>query len=88
MCEYIEKVDENYYVFIEIGGKGKLVTKAVFLHNTKVASSNIGENKEPVKDDGKVIELCISQMEMILVMLKCPEVYTNLWFIPFPTMSL
>ena len=29
------KVDENIYAFIEMYGKGKLVTKAVFFYNKK-----------------------------------------------------
>ena len=62
MCKYIAKIDEQKYFLIEIDGKGKLVIKALFLYNKKVASSKMGENKEQIKDDGKVKGRCISQM--------------------------
>ena len=61
VCKYIAKVDVKHYVVIEIYSKVKLVIKAVFLHNTKVASSNMGENKEGMKSDGKVKRQCIFQ---------------------------
>ena len=54
-------MDDKSYVVIGIDSKVKLVIKAVFLHNKKVASSNMGENKEGMKSDGKVKRQCIFQ---------------------------
>ena len=74
LCKYIAKVDEKNYVVIEIYGQGNIVTKAVLLNNTRVESSRMGENKERVKYYGNFKGRCISQMEMLHVMLKYPEV--------------
>ena len=38
---------------VECNGEGKLVTKAHFLHNTKVSSPKLAEDKE-CKNDGKI----------------------------------
>ena len=53
-----------------------------------MASSNMGENKEQMKYDVKLKLRCISQMEIIHVIIKYPEVHTNLRFIPIPKISL
>ena len=64
------------------------MTKSHFLHSTKVSSSNKQEYKDRAKNDRKIQGRCISQMEMLHVMLKYPEVYTNLDFVSIPTMLL
>ena len=43
---YILKMDENNYVVVSVEGAGKLVTKATFLHNTKITSSKMNEDKK------------------------------------------
>ena len=84
----MQKIDEQNYVIIDVDGQGRITTRAVFLHNTKVASSKMGEDKERAKYDGMIQGRCISLMEMMHVMLKYPEVYTNMRFISIPTMPL
>ena len=39
VLKYITKNDEQNYVIIDVSGKGKMVSKAHYLHNTKVVSS-------------------------------------------------
>ena len=68
-----------------------MVTKATFLHNTKVASSEINEEKDRQKNDrerDKPQGRIISQNEMVHHMLKYPEVTTNLVTVNVPTTSL
>ena len=43
--KYVGKIDKNYYVVVNVDGKGDLVTKALFLHNTKVVTSKIKNDK-------------------------------------------
>lgn len=90
VCKYIGKIDENNYVVVNVDGKGQLVTKAVFLHNTKVVTSKIHEDqaREKSRDNSHMQGRAISQMEMLHVMLKYPEVYSNLNFIQISTMPL
>ena len=64
------------------------MTQATFLHNTKITSSKMGEDKVRQKDDKRSQGRCISHMEMLHVMLKYPEVVTNLEFIKVTTMPL
>jgi len=71
-----------------VNGQRSLVTKAHFLHNTRVSSSKKQEDIDRAKDDGKMQGRCISHMEMLHVMLKYLEVYTNLDFICIATMPL
>ena len=90
ICKYIGKIDEQNYIVVYFDNKcGSLVTKATFLHNTKVSSSKINEEKEKKKHDkGYPQGRCISHMEMLHHMLKYPEVTTNLQFTSVPTMPL
>ena len=53
MCKYIDKIDKQNYVVVHVDGTGKLVTKATFLHNTKVKSSKIAKDKDRQKYNGK-----------------------------------
>ena len=88
VCKYIAKIDEQNYVIICVDGEGCLVSKATFLHNIKVSSSKAAEDSERKKHSNKPQGRCISQMEMMHVMLKYPEVVTNLEFIKLSTMPL
>ena len=36
-----------------VDGEGRLVTQATFLHNTKLTSSKIAEDKDRMKNEGK-----------------------------------
>ena len=70
---------------------GQLVKVARFLHNTKVQSTKINEEKSRQKRDrkGKYPEgRCISLMEQVHLMLSYPEVITNLRFVSVPSMPL
>ena len=66
----------------------RLVTQATFLHNTKISSSKIAEDKARKKNDGKPQGRCISHLEMLHMQLKYPEVITNLDFVKLTTMPL
>jgi hypothetical protein len=92
VCKYIAKIDEQNYVIVSVkdGANGKLTTNTKFLHNTKVAGTAINEEKvknesrESSRPGGRVISL----MEMVHVMLKYPEVLTDLNFVNIPTVPL
>jgi hypothetical protein len=91
VCKYIGKIDETNYVVIKIDGHGRLVTRAHFLHNTKVTSTKIQEDKVREKENrnsnapqGRII----SQMEMLHLILQYPEVYTDLNFVRVCTLPL
>lgn len=88
VCKYINKMDEQNYVVVKIDGRSKLVTLAVFLHNTKVLSSKIAEDKERQKDDNRVQGRCICHMEMLHMQLGYPEVVTNHSFVNIATTPL
>jgi predicted GIY-YIG superfamily endonuclease len=88
VCKYIAKIDEQNYVVIMVDGEGRLVTQANFLHNTKITSSKMGEDKERMKNEGKPQGRCISHLEMLHMLLKYPEIVTNLDFIKVTTMPL
>ena len=88
LCKYIAKIDEQNYCVIEVDGQSRLVSKATFLHNTKVTSSKIAEDEKRQKDNNKPQGHCITLMEMLHLMLRYPEVYTNIEFIKVTTMSL
>ena len=88
VCKYIAKVDEQNYLVVEIEGKRQLVTKAYFLHNTKLSTSSMGESKEKKKQHNSSVYGCISHMEMMHLLLRYPEIITNLDFIKVSTMPL
>ena len=44
VCKYIGKIDEQNYVVMHVYGRGQLVTKGQFLHNTKITSSKKNED--------------------------------------------
>jgi len=92
ICKYIAKIDEqNYVVVCTYEDKnGKLITKSQFLHNTKVAGSKHNEDKarEGSRESSRPQGRMISLMEMLHVMLKYPEVLTDLKFVSIPTVPL
>ena len=88
VCKYIAKIDEQNYVVVLVDGEGQLITQATFLHNTKITSSIIAEDNERQKFANKPQGRCISHMEMMHMILKYPEVITNLEFIKVTTMPL
>ena len=88
ICKYTSKIDKHNYIVILVNGAGKLVTKSTFLHNTKITSSKLGEDKYREKHRKNPQGICISNMKMLHVMLKYPEVATNLDFIKVSTMPL
>ena len=46
VCKYIGKIDKQNYIIVSTNGTGKLVIKSTFLHNTKISSSKIAEDKD------------------------------------------
>ena len=92
VVKYIGKIDEQNYVIIATDSttNGKLVTKAFFLHNTKVTTTKINEDKvkEQNRGNNHIQGRIISQNEMIHLMLQYAEVYSDLNFIAVPTVPL
>ena len=93
VCKYIAKLDEQNYIVVMVNPEtnGQLVTVARFLHNTKVQTTKVNEDKSRQKRDrkGRYPEgRCISIMEQVHLMLSYPEVITNLRFISVPSMPL
>ncbi len=92
VVKYIGKIDEQNYVVVSTNGNknGSLVTRGTFLHNTKIATSKINEDKMKTKkgDNKRVQGRCISLMEMVHSLLKYSEVYTDLVFVEIPTTPL
>lgn len=92
VCKYIGKIDEQNYVIVKSSqhDKGTLMTKAKFLHNTKIATSAYNEKKSFQKDRsnfhprGRIISL----MEMIQLMLSYSEVRTDMNFEVIATVPL
>ena len=65
-----------------------MVTKATFLHNTKVTSSKMGEDKDRLNNKKKPNGNVISVLQMLHHILQYPEIVTNLEFIKVSTMPL
>ena len=88
--KYVGKIDKNYYVVVNVDGKGDLVTKALFLHNTKVVTSKIKNDKARKKiwDNSRVQDREISEMEMCHVIIKYTEVFNDLNFVAILTLPL
>ena len=89
MCKYIAKIDEQNYVVIDVDGEGQLVSRVTYLHNTKISSCKKVQDKERTKkhykkNDGRVL----TRNEMQHVILRYPEIITNLKFIKVSTMPL
>ena len=62
----------------------------MFLHNTKVSTSKINEDKarEDKRENSHVQGRVISHMEMLHVMIKYPEIINDLDFINIPKLPL
>lgn len=90
ICKYIGKIDEQNYVVVHVNGKGQLVTKGQFLHNTKIrASKNNKDNARAKTRDCKHPQgRAISQNEMVHLLLKYPEILMSLKFIHISTLPL
>lgn len=92
VCKYITKIDEQNYivVWVDKNTNGQLITKSTFLHNTKVSTTKISEDKEKEKKRGNNYPQgrCVSHMEMFHLTLRYPEVHTNLNFETVPTTPL
>ena len=92
VVKYIGKIDEQNYVIIgtDSSKNGALVSRAYFLHNTKVSTSKFNEDKlkEQNRSKNHVQGRAISQNEMVHMMLRYAEVYTDLNFISIPTIPL
>ena len=90
VCKYIGKIDEKNYAVVLVDGRGQLVTKNVFLHNTKIATSKINEDKarETKRNKSNIQGRAISQNEMLHSMLKYSDVITDLVYINICTLPL
>ena len=92
VCKYIAKIDEQNYVVVSCdhSKNGALISETAFLHNTKITSSKMNEDKqrETKRDHNHVQGRIISLMEMLHSMLRYPEVYTDLCFISITTTPL
>ena len=90
--KYIGKIDETNYIIVGANGSkhGSLVTHGTFLHNTKISSSKINEDKalQKKRDKDHARGRGIGVMEMLQMSLGYPEVHTNLVFVSIPTMPL
>jgi hypothetical protein len=94
VCKYIlAKIDEQNYVVISVHEKlnGKLCTMLTFLHNTKITRSEKNEEalrcsqRTSSRPQGRMISL----NEIIPhVMLRYPEVKSDLNFVTIPTVPL
>ena len=90
VCKYIGKIDEQNYVVMHVDGKGQLVSKGQFLHNTKISTSKKNEDEARAKQrfSNHPQGRAISQNEMVHLLLKYPETITNLTFIHVSTLPL
>ena len=90
VCKYIGKIDEQNYVVVYVDSKGQLATKGQFLHNTKIATSKKNEDDARAKsrDSTHPQGRAISLNEMVHLLLKYPEIITNLVFIFISTLPL
>ena len=90
VCKYIGKIDEQNYVVLHVDGRGQLVTKGQFLHNTKITSSKKNEDdaREKRRDRNHPQGRAVSQNEMVDLLLQYPEIMTNLNFIHVSTLPL
>ena len=100
LAKYVAGIDETNRVYVRAGTDGmgnknqdgweKLVLDQQFTHNSKIASSAMNEKLSDQKMNecrfpkGRAIALT----EIISLLLKYPQVYTNLDFENLPTMSL
>ena len=50
VCKYISNIDKQNYLVIEVNWGGRFVSKATFLHSTKISSYKIDKDKEQKKN--------------------------------------
>ena len=92
-CKYVAKIDEQNRIDISMNNqkKGSFASNSTYLHNTKITSSDIIQ-KDKLTSDKRTTNhpqgRCIALTEMLHVMLKYPEVYTDLKFVSICTMPL
>lgn len=92
VCKYVAKIDEQNYVIVSASQRenGTIETTSEFLHNTKITGSAINENarREGKRTASRPQGRKISMNEMLHLMLKYPEVNTDLRFVTIPTVPL
>jgi hypothetical protein len=92
VLEYISKIDENNSVMVSaIPYKANGISiNAEFLHNTKITSSAIHENKRKAQRRDRLHPQgrAIAMSETIMQMLGIPQVYTTYKFIYIQTCAL
>ena len=88
VCKYIGKIDEKNFVVAKVDGRGQLVTRNEFLHNTKVETTKINEDKARLSSRENARGRGVSHMEMLHALNKYYEVKTDLNFINVPTVIL
>jgi hypothetical protein len=92
VCKYIAKIDEQNYVVVSVHENlnGKLCNSSTFLHNTKVTRS--ANNEEALRSSQRTSSRpqgrMISLNEMLHVMLRYPEVKSDLTFVTIPSRVL
>ena len=90
--KYVGNIDEqNYVVAYSDGSRNvSLITKSIFLHNTKLAGSKHNEDKakDKKRESSHATGHEISLPEMIHCILRYSEVATDMYFIDISTTSL
>ena len=92
IVKYLIKIDENNYIAFSVNQRDPTDIKSekVFLHNTKVATSKINEDKRlrESRHWNKPKGRAISSPEQIQILLGYPQVYSTAEFIRVPTVPL
>ena len=86
--KYCIKVDEQNFVIVQAENDSKMVTKAKYLHNTKIVSSKMAEDKDCKKYENKVNGFCIGPLQMLHLQLQYPEAIQNLNYENISTLPL
>lgn len=92
LTKYVATIDKNNRIYFSNNPNDAFEIKAKmeFLHNTKITSSDINEQKKhdisrnKMKPQGRAISL----MEITAILLGYPQVYTDIKFIHIPTIPL
>ena len=90
--KYLTKLDENNSVFTKSDGKdpNTFTQETMFMHNTKITSSKIQEEKKinKMRVKNQLRGRKISLMQMLQGMLGYPEVQTDMEFVPICSLPL
>ena len=92
VCKYVGKIDDQNQIIVRAHpyDNGTLISNYTFLHNTKIVSSAINEdkalNKKRTKHHPK--GRSISIMEMLQIMMSYPQVKTDMVFEVIATVPL